>query len=1099
MKWHLSGLKTFGTKMSFLQFKQLQKEGVERLQNVADRKARDIGISHVLYNKINSEYKRLQVNYEDLRMHKTITEPMSSSDIETMGVQLTSVLDSLVDEDFTGTVKDRRLGTVSRDTLCKTCHQTSHTCRGHWGYITLKRPVINPLLVGATIQMLRAVCHTCGELIIHEHILTTTVPYVRLERAAKLGASIRKCRKCGRTNPIINNPPKLLKLIKERDEREADIHNVEDYVALSFPTASTSKTDPGYSMTAEGILDIFARISTNALEDLRFGSTHPTNYIMEHLIVTPLTIRPPTYTNGSYKEDITTRAYDSIIKFNNLISLGDADYRVSNMVYYLILRITNSNVPFLKRFTDLRSVQDLMAGKKGLFRGNVKGKTVNFCSRTVLGPSAESAIGEFMYPYASRSKMSIPNIVTRFNLNKMRELWNNNEVIAITPGNPSHPQYGNHVYVNDYLKLKYQPYVNDVVHRKVDNGDFMFLNRQPTLSYKSFMASRARIDPESKLTVRIPASIGPAYNADYDGDEANTHIPQSDDARAEAMLLSNVRQNVISKANGIPLLTVVGHGLLGLYVGTKYTEFTNEDVEEGLYEFWGGRASFIHGNTEEIKKFDDMKIPSLNNFYERVSKARGYADSRDGIRTSQGLTSSSQGLTSSSQGRSINSQVPIYGNWGTSREASNNLARSLADWDVISPSMPNRGRFIYSCVLPPGFFMQASNLVIHDGLLLSGVLDKDSLTTVAARIASLYGIEVVNNYLTNAQKMGEWFGEVEPVSVSLSDMDPVPYQNYALSNFIKSTGVYERYKYVPDRVMYTVSKAFNEVNGTWDNSMAHDNYEEEGEPAGDIRDYKLWVMQHMTVLRRNIVEFGLNKRFKNNIEEVKVEALNKVNAKIADIIKTSNLTPVGEHEVESKKLSALNVATSVGREVIEYSLDNDNPMNIMRLSGAKGSIENTAQITASIGQVTIDGQRPDYTLYKTDKFPLGTKSLCYFPQREEFQENVEDRGYTIESYYNGIPLEAIFFTLDDAREGLATSKLGTPKTGYMSRQLLKSFEDVTSKYGGYLGNSMKQIVTFGTLGGFELGKTSKSVSLEGGHIRTFFDFRGFAELLNNEN
>lgn len=75
------------------------------------------------------------------------------------------------------------------------------------------------------------------------------------------------------------------------------------------------------------------------------------------------------------------------------------------------------------------------------------------------------------------------------------------------------------------------------VFRHIKNGDVLLLNRQPTLHRPSIQAHRARILPDEKV-LRLHYASCKAYNADFDGDEMNAHIPQNELGRAEANLLA---------------------------------------------------------------------------------------------------------------------------------------------------------------------------------------------------------------------------------------------------------------------------------------------------------------------------------------------------------------------------------------------------------------------------------------------------------------------------------------------------------------------------------------------------------------------------------
>jgi hypothetical protein len=69
----------------------------------------------------------------------------------------------------------------------------------------------------------------------------------------------------------------------------------------------------------------------------------------------------------------------------------------------------------------------------------------------------------------------------------------------------------------------------------LQNGDVVLFNRQPSLHKMSIMAHRARIMPWR--TLRFNECVCTPYNADFDGDEMNIHVPQTEEARAEAIML----------------------------------------------------------------------------------------------------------------------------------------------------------------------------------------------------------------------------------------------------------------------------------------------------------------------------------------------------------------------------------------------------------------------------------------------------------------------------------------------------------------------------------------------------------------------------------
>ncbi|MHA1508900.1 MAG: hypothetical protein ACTSO6_09390, partial [Promethearchaeota archaeon] len=90
------------------------------------------------------------------------------------------------------------------------------------------------------------------------------------------------------------------------------------------------------------------------------------------------------------------------------------------------------------------------------------------------------------------------------------------------------------------------------VERHLADGDLVLFNRQPSLHRMSIMAHEVKI--MDGRTFRLNLTVCPPYNADFDGDEMNLHVPQSEEARTEAELLLKVQNHILSPRFGGPIL-----------------------------------------------------------------------------------------------------------------------------------------------------------------------------------------------------------------------------------------------------------------------------------------------------------------------------------------------------------------------------------------------------------------------------------------------------------------------------------------------------------------------------------------------------------------
>lgn len=109
------------------------------------------------------------------------------------------------------------------------------------------------------------------------------------------------------------------------------------------------------------------------------------------------------------------------------------------------------------------------------------------------------------------------------------------------------------------------------VERHLNDGDFVLFNRQPSLHKMSIMGHRIKIMPYS--TFRLNLSVTSPYNADFDGDEMNMHVPQSFETRAEVLELMMVPKCIVSPQANRPVMGIVQDTLLGCRKITKRDTF----------------------------------------------------------------------------------------------------------------------------------------------------------------------------------------------------------------------------------------------------------------------------------------------------------------------------------------------------------------------------------------------------------------------------------------------------------------------------------------------------------------------------------------------
>lgn len=206
-------------------------------------------------------------------------------------------------------------------------------------------------------------------------------------------------------------------------------------------------------------------------------------------------------------------------------------------------------------------------GKQGRFRGNLSGKRVNFSGRTVISPDPNVQIGQVVVPEDMAKIFTYPCVVNAINMEYMKRL--------IMNGPKKHPganyvQYpdGTTMFINDKNKklISNELKFGDIVERHLIDGDSVLFNRQPSLHRLSIMSHKAKVMPWKTLRFN-ECCCGP-YNADFDGDEMNIHLPQTEEAKAEANILMNIVNNLLTPKSGEPLIAATQDFLTSMFLLT---------------------------------------------------------------------------------------------------------------------------------------------------------------------------------------------------------------------------------------------------------------------------------------------------------------------------------------------------------------------------------------------------------------------------------------------------------------------------------------------------------------------------------------------------
>ena len=464
-----------------------------------------------------------------------------------------------------GGLIDQRLGVIDPGLVCKTCGGRAKSCPGHFGHLELIRPVIHSEFAKITNMLLQATCQECHRILLNDEQIVDFKGEIAKELASdsvlegsadnihtatdqsmiKKMKSVKKCPHCG---------------------------TVQEKVKFSMPTyfyMGERRLKP------DEVKDLLAKINDDDLALLGIDpkTSRPEWLVLDTLLVPPVDVRPSiTLETGERSEDDLTHKLVDIMRINQRleqnINAGAPQIIIDDLWELLQYHVTTyfnnetSGIPPARHRSGraLKTIAQRLKGKEGRFRYNLSGKRVNYSARTVISVDPYIDIDEVGVPREIAEKMTVPFYVTEWNLEAAKKLL----------GKAEYPMVLNIVALDGKRKRILDANKEDmlkeikpgyILERQLQDGDLALFNRQPSLHRISIMAHRVRVT--GGKTFRINYCATSPYNADFDGDEMNLHIPQTLEAQAEAKYLMEVEEQIFSPRNGEVVIANGEDGIIG--------------------------------------------------------------------------------------------------------------------------------------------------------------------------------------------------------------------------------------------------------------------------------------------------------------------------------------------------------------------------------------------------------------------------------------------------------------------------------------------------------------------------------------------------------
>lgn len=489
-----------------------------------------------------------------------------------------------------GTPYDPRMGYLENGRACVTCKGDNQTCPGHFGHIVLPIPVYNYMYAPYIVKILQSVCPYCARTrLLPRNVALQTFPKggsKRLKIFALKCSKIKECpwSDCGKPLPLF-------------DFNKIDIrrHCGDKSKAIPYHAGEALNTFSRMSNETVEVLGFNHDLASNPLftepdieidEKVHSHQFRPESLIFTVVPVIPPVARPFVIRDGDKHDDDLTDKYNSILKACIKIQVDNKssgasssrNQRVKGKLtetervniendlkthIWTMMHNKNEKSKLSSGGRPHKCIHQRIVGKGGRVQNNVAGKRVNFSARSVIvGGGVSLKLDQVGVPRYIAKILTVPRRVGEWNIDHLQNLVYEGKINRVIRGRDvkrldQFPDGGR----------KFTLMVGDLAEKQLEDDDTFVFNRQPSLRQESMLAFRAKIIDEYAFRLGLCWTKG--YNADFDGDEMNLHVPQSKTATAEINVLMRAAANIVSAQKNGPVNGIVQDGLVAAYLLTN--------------------------------------------------------------------------------------------------------------------------------------------------------------------------------------------------------------------------------------------------------------------------------------------------------------------------------------------------------------------------------------------------------------------------------------------------------------------------------------------------------------------------------------------------
>lgn len=1018
-----------------------------------------------------------------------------------------------------GSIYDSRMGVIQNYNKCVTCKGTNKECPGHFGHIELTYPILHPLFMNQILLYLNLFCSNCNKLCCTEEDYNKTLlgKYKNYTRTQKLSefiqTTLKKCSHCNHKGYFYIHD-------------ENNIFN-----------------ENGEKITTRQIKSIFDNISIKEMKMIGCSQKiHPSNLILSVLPVLPLCARPFVETPNGICDDDLTNKYVEIIKINNKLKLKQD--KIQNELKNSKNIESNINTPETNRESSTESFnieeqvqsevntnslekkgkknrsydtdkefmeslkhlefhiktlmdnskgkarqingrpikcfRERLNGKNGLFRNNLSGKRVDFSARTVIGPDVTLRANEIAIPVCFSKKLTFPERVCSFNFDYLDNLIKENKVNYVIRDN------GSKIYdINIFKKPKILFLKKGFVLQK---GDIIIRNNKK-IDPEKFKQIKG-VDIQLENTDCIVRNGKLLKNIKITDENIPLNLNNDDRILRNGSVLNPNDDEFIFKETDMLIRYIDGKKeYLPIVISPeRHFQLKDGDIVErhlknGDLVLFGRqptlhKGSMIARNVKIINENTNVNNGQpIKTIRMNLAATKTYNADFDGDEMNIYVPQSYQTVCELEH---LSSTEALLKSGQSSR-----LLLCICQDALLGGYLATRGEYKLERLCDSDV---NGKKVFHDKVSIDIDVFNDCLMKIQD-----WDMSYISNKFEHIKKVLKW-----------KNIDGDFYNGHNLISMLFPDDF--EYTFAPNNVKITngvlISGFLNKQNLSDSHaSIVHKLDKEYGaKVAVDFVSYFQFLMNHFLIERgfsiglqdcilNNSNSFSNESKIKSEMIKYFIEAQGIINTETDQIMREQRIN------------NCLNNATSVGQKISKESLDFDNSLNCMVLSGSKGSYVNIAQITGIIGQQNVDGKRipknfgnrtlPHY--FSNDENYLKT-NIDPPLENKLLEQLFESRGFVTTSYIKGLNPKQLFFHAAGGREGVIDTAIKTAKSGYIQRKLVKKMEDLKISYSGYVTNAKDNIIQFNYGDNFD---PSTSVKCSNGKT-SFINLQNICKKLNEK-